>query len=73
MALCRERLHERIGVELQEVRIAADEALRVDVARQLVVLALLDLFNVEGTDARALLDILVGQTLFFPRLAQCIS
>ena len=50
-------LDRRIGVDFQEVRIVADEAFRVDVARQRLVFAFFNGFYIKGTDARAFLNV----------------
>ena len=65
--------HARISIEFQEVRIVADEPLRIGISWQFVKLAFLDGFYIESTDARSLFNVLDRQILTFARLAQRIT
>ena len=58
MAFLIELLDSSIGIQLQEIRVIADESLRVNLSRQRLVLTFFDGFYIKRANARSPLDIL---------------
>ena len=59
-------LYERVGIQMEKLRIIADKALHIHFAGQRFLIAFLDRLYVKGANTRLILNVFDRQTLFLP-------